>query len=130
MNKAARSRVNESRRKAKERTSDLRAAVLDVVKDLESFRDKEGNRVEASHLRHIIDTLNKRAWDRSFKSAADLERAVDAALQYHRRRGALEFWPGHGWETKPVTDEGLQGSSWAVDMAKRRIAGPLFTEGA
>lgn len=80
----------------------LRADVLDVVKLLTSAYH-DGARCLGSKARDIQEVLEQdRGWKkddfRDFRGGSSLYRAVDRALQYHRRAGVIAHDPVDGWE--------------------------------
>jgi hypothetical protein len=80
----------------------LRADVLKVLTILTSARH-DGARVFASKLADIrTDLARFHGWKASdFKDrwgSDDFGRAIDKALQHHRKAGRIEYDPAEGWE--------------------------------
>lgn len=80
----------------------LRADTLKAIKGLEDPRH-DGARVFTSFARDILADLKQyHGWkDGDFPET--LYRALDKALQYHRRAGRIEYWPEDGWSIYRAT---------------------------
>jgi hypothetical protein len=82
-----------------ERTEKLRADVLAVVTDLGERAVMGGALTKAASL---AAELKRKGWSGSdFKTrwgSDDLERAIDRALQFHRKAGRIHYEPRFGWK--------------------------------
>jgi hypothetical protein len=79
-----------------ERVGRLRADVLRVIKGLEDPRH-DGSRVFTSFARDILADLKRHHGWKDGDFPETLYRALDKAIQYHRRAGRIGYDTQDGW---------------------------------